>query len=229
MRIIMSNIIWDFSNKNVLVVGSSRGIGKGVVDEFNKSGANVIELESKYCDLRYKEEIDAFTENLPTIDILINVAAINHPRKIEDITWDEWTDVMDVNLRGIFYITQIVLMDMRDGGKIVNVSSIAGRHRSLTSGAHYTTSKAGLIGLTKQIAFQVGERNINVNAVCPSQTDTDMLRASMTKEKLRHLESTIPLGRISSVQEQVHPIMFLCSSEASYITGTTLDVNGGQL
>jgi len=225
----MNNIQWNFKDKNVLVVGSSRGIGRGVFNEFKKSGANVIGLESKHCDLRYKEEIDTFTANLPKIDILINVAAINHARKLEEITWDEWTDVMNVNLRGIFYITTDVLMDMPDYGKIVNVSSIAGRHRSLTSGAHYTTSKAGLIGLTKQIAVQVGKRNINVNAVCPSQTDTDMLRETMTEEKLKYLESTIPLGRIATVQEQVYPIMFLCSTEASYITGTTLDINGGQL
>tara|TARA_R100000315_G_C5223230_1_gene134769 strand:+ start:157 stop:834 length:678 start_codon:yes stop_codon:yes gene_type:complete len=225
----MSNIKWNFKDKNVLVVGSSRGIGKGVYDEFKRSGANVIGLESKYCDLRYKEEIDTFSANLPPIDIMINVAAINYARKLEEITWNEWTDVMNVNLRGIFYLTSDVLMDMPDGGKIVNISSIAGRHRSISSGAHYTTSKAGMIGLTKQIAVQVGRRNINVNCVCPSQTDTDMLRESMTKEKLEHLESTIPLGRISTVEEQVYPIMFLSSDEASYITGTTLDVNGGQL
>lgn len=225
----MSNIKWNFKNKNVLVVGSSRGIGKGVFDEFKKSGANVIGLESKHCDLRYKEEIDTFTGNLPKIDILINVAAINYARKLEEITWNEWTDVMNVNLRGIFYITTNVLMGMPDYGKIVNVSSIAGRHRSLTSGAHYTTSKAGIIGLTKQIAFQVGERNINVNAVCPSQTLTDMFRATLTSKEAKELESTIPLGRIATVKEQVYPIMFLCSNEASYITGTTLDVNGGQL
>lgn len=225
----MSNIKWNFEGKNVLVVGSSRGIGKGVYDEFKRSGANVIGLESKFCDLRYKEEIDTFSGNLPPIDIMINVAAINYARKLEEITWDEWTDVMNVNLRGIFYLTVDVLMDMPDGGKIVNISSIAGRHRSISSGAHYTTSKAGMIGLTKQMAVQVGERNINVNCVCPSQTDTDMLRESMTEEKLKHLESTIPLGRISTVEEQVYPIMFLSSDEASYITGTTFDVNGGQL
>ena len=83
--------------------------------------------------------------------------------------------------------------------------------------------------MTKQIAYEVGNRNINVNAVCPSQTLTDMFRATLTTKEARKLESTIPLGRIAIVEEQVNPIMFLCSDEASYITGTTLDVNGGQL
>ena len=126
-------------------------------------------------------------------------------------------------------MTKRVLEIMPDGGKIVNVSSIAGRHRSLVSGVHYTSSKAGIIGLTKQIAYEVGGRNINVNAVCPSQTLTDMLKQSMTEEQQKELSESIPLKRIATVEEQVNPIMFLCSEEASYITGTTLDVNGGQL
>ena len=118
---------------------------------------------------------------------------------------------------------------MKDGGKIVNVSSIAGRNRSIVSGAHYTSSKAAIIGLTRQLAFEFGERNINVNVVCPSQTLTDMLKDSMTDEQLKELAQNIPLKRIANVNEQVYPIMFLCSEEASYITGAVIDVNGGQL
>tara|TARA_A100001201_G_scaffold20338_2_gene22761 strand:+ start:249 stop:929 length:681 start_codon:yes stop_codon:yes gene_type:complete len=225
----MSNIEWDFRDKNVLVVGGSRGIGKGVVVGFTKSGANVIELDSSNCDLKYKEDIDTFVDRLSSVDILVNVAAINYTKKIEDITFQEWDEVLNINLRGIFYITKKVLEFMPDGGKIVNVSSIAGRHRSLVSGVHYTSSKAGMIGLTKQVAYEVGDRNINVNCVCPSQTLTDMLKQSMTEKQQKELSESIPLKRIAKVEEQVNPIMFLCSEEASYITGTTLDVNGGQL
>ena len=118
---------------------------------------------------------------------------------------------------------------MPDGGKIVNVSSIAGRHRSYTSGVHYTASKAGIIGLTKQVAFEVAGRGINVNAVCPSQTKTDMLLETMTEEEIKKLEQVIPMGRLAEIDEVVNPIVFLCSDGASYITGTTLDINGGQL
>jgi NAD(P)-dependent dehydrogenase (short-subunit alcohol dehydrogenase family) len=225
----MNNIEWDFRGKNVLVVGGSRGIGKGVVVGFTKSGANVIELDSSNCDLKYKEDIDTFVDRLSSVDILVNVAAINYTKKIEDITFQEWDEVLNINLRGIFYITKKVLEFMPDGGKIVNVSSIAGRHRSLVSGVHYTSSKAGMIGLTKQVAYEVGDRNINVNCVCPSQTLTDMLKQSMTEKQQKELSKSIPLKRIATVKEQVNPIMFLCSDEASYITGTTLDVNGGQL
>ena len=117
---------------------------------------------------------------------------------------------------------------MKNGGRIVNVSSIAGRNRSLVSGVHYTSSKAGIIGLTKQIAYEVGNKGINVNCVCPSQTLTDMLKQSMTKEQQKELSDNIPLKRIATVEEQVNPIMFLCSEESSYMTGSVLDINGGQ-
>ena len=225
----MNNITWDFNNKVVLVVGNTRGIGKSVFDKFNSAGADVFGINSSNCDISNKEEIDTYFEDLESVDILVNVAAINYTKKIENISFEEWDKVLNVNLRGYFYITKKVLEIMSDGGKIVNVSSIAGRHRSLVSGVHYTSSKAGIIGLTKQIAYEVGNRNINVNCVCPSQTLTDMLKKSMTREQQKELSESIPLKRIAKVEEQVNPIMFLCSEEASYITGTTLDVNGGQL
>ena len=225
----MNNIQWDFSDKVVLVVGDTRGIGKGVADKFKSAGADVFGINSSNCDISKKEEIDLYFEDLQSVDILVNVSGINYAKKIQDISFEEWDEVLNVNLRGYFYVTKKVLEIMSDGGKIVNVSSIAGRHRSLVSGVHYTSSKAGIIGLTKQIAYEVGSRNINVNAVCPSQTLTDMLKQSMTKEQQQELSDNIPLKRIATIEEQVNPIMFLCSAEASYITGTTLDVNGGQL
>ncbi len=118
---------------------------------------------------------------------------------------------------------------MDKGAKIVNVSSIAGRNRSIVSGVHYTSSKAGIIGLTRQLAFELGPKNINVNAVCPSQTITPMLKESMSIEQLKSLAKNIPLRRVADAKEQVYPIMFLCSEESSYMTGCIVDVNGGQL
>ena len=225
----MSNITWDFNGKVVLVVGDSRGIGYGVSNKFEESGANLYGISSLNCDISVKEDIDEYFDELESVDILVNVAGINYTKKIEEIDIDEWDKVLDTNLRSFFYITKKVLEIMPDGGKIVNVSSIAGRNRSVVSGVHYTSSKAGIIGLTKQVAYEVGKRNINVNIVCPSQTRTDMLENSMTKEELKNLGKSIPLGRIAEVQEVVSGILFLCSDESSYITGTTLDINGGQL
>ena len=117
---------------------------------------------------------------------------------------------------------------MKKGSKIVNVSSIAGRHRSLVSGVHYVSSKAGIIGLTKQLAYELGEKGINVNCVCPSQTLTDMLKESMSNSEQKNLASIIPLKRLNTIEEQVAPILFLSSVESSYMTGSILDINGGQ-
>ena len=225
----MSNITWDFDGKVVLIVGNSRGIGKSLSDKFIHGFADVFGINTSNCDISKKENIDKYFNDLESVDILVNVAGINYTKRIEEIDMDEWDEVLDTNLRSFFYIIKKDIEIMPDGGKIVNVSSIAGRNRSVVSGVHYTASKAGIIGLTKQIAHEVGKRNINVNAVCPSQTRTDMLEESMTEKELKELGKLIPLGRIAKVEEVVNSILFLCSDEASYITGTTLDINGGQL
>ena len=114
-------------------------------------------------------------------------------------------------------------------GKIVNISSIAGRHRSIVSGIHYVSTKAGLIGLTKQLAYELGIYNVNVNVVCPSQTMSDMLRESMSSDEIEALAENIPLRRIATIDEQVGPILFLCSDLSTYMTGAVVDVNGGQI
>ena len=239
----------SMKNKKVLIVGGSRGIGEGVVNKFASFGANVYYFSRQKkkkvdgennrninhikVDLHSEQSIQKGFQSYDTkensLDILVNVAGINYTKRIEEIDMDEWDEVLDTNLRSFFYIIKKVLEIMPDGGKIVNVSSIAGRNRSVVSGVHYTASKAGIIGLTKQIAHEVGKRNINVNAVCPSQTRTDMLEESMTEKELKELGKLIPLGRIATRQEVVNGILFLCSEESSYITGTTLDINGGQL
>ena len=228
-------------NKIVVVVGGSKGIGKGIVDTFNDLGAIVYSLSRDNCDITSKKDIDEFFDYLeqdedcdcddfsPKVDILINNAAINYCKPIEEISLNEWNGVIDTNLTSYFYIIKKCLPKMDRGSKIVNVSSIAGRSKSLVSGVHYTSSKAGLIGLTRQLAQELGPKGININCVCPSQTLTPMLERSMTNEQLSDLESNIPLRRVAQVSEVVKPILFLCSDDASYILGACLDVNGGQL
>ena len=138
---------------------------------------------------------------------------------------------MDINLRSFFVSCKesVRLMKRHNYGRIVNVSSIAGRSKSVVSGVHYTSSKYGIIGLTKQLASEVSKYNILVNCICPSQTMTEMLSESMTKESLDDLESRIPVRRVSSTIEQALPVLFLCSDAASYIAGAAIDINGGQL
>jgi len=242
-----SNIRFDYSDDLVLVIGGSRGIGRGVVDAFLKAGSRVLYAsrhpikspEFKFAthisvDLTKEAEIEkVFTvvDSYGIPDILVNSAAINFIKKIEDISIEEWNLVIQTNLSSAFYICKEVLVRMKKKkrGKIVNISSIAGRHRSLVSGVHYVSSKAGLIGLTKQLAFEAAEFNINVNAVCPSQTMTDMLQESMTEQEQQKLINNVPMKRLASIEDQVGVILFLCSGAASYISGTFIDVNGGQI
>ena len=216
-------------NKVVVVVGGSKGIGKGVVDAFTDLGAIVHSIHRDNCDITKPFEIDSYFDKLNKVDILINNAAVNYCKPIEDICLAEFKFVINTNLTSYFYIIKKCLPLMKEGSKIVNVSSIAGRSKSLVSGVHYTSSKAGIIGLTRQLSQELGPKGININCVCPSQTATPMLKQSMTTQQINDLESKIPLRRIAQVSEIVKPILFLCSEDASYIHGACLDINGGQL
>jgi NAD(P)-dependent dehydrogenase (short-subunit alcohol dehydrogenase family) len=238
------NIKFDYREKTVLVVGGSRGIGEQITKDFITTGAEVyymsrnknIDLEKSgakhiRCDLRDENKISESFDKIESIDFLINSAAINFCKSVEDIDVDEWDDVFSVNVRS-FYLTckfAIEKMKKRRFGRIVNISSIAGRNKSVVSGSHYTASKSAIIGLTRQLAHEVSRFGINVNVTCPSQTMTDMLKTSMTKNELDKLCESIPISRIASTKEQSYPVLFLCSDAASYITGCVLDVNGGQL
>lgn len=220
----------DFTNKVAVVVGSSKGIGLGVADKFQELGAKVIRVSrTEGIDISDKNSIDLFFKSLTHVDFLINVAGINFTKKIEDIEIDEWDSVLDTNLRSFYYIIKKSIPLMKSGGRIVNVSSIAGRSKSIVSGVHYTSSKAGIIGLTRQLAHELGPRGIHVNCTCPSQTLTPMLEQSMTKEQQEKLCENIPLRRLGTVNDQVGPIVFLCSELSSYLNGCIIDVNGGQL
>lgn len=240
------NLKFDFSGRTALVAGGSRGIGKGVVDALTAAGARAF-YASRHpmldepdgavhlpCDITDENQVTAMFRTLDEkggLDFMVNSAAINYAKKIEDVSYEEWRRVVNVNLDAAFLLCKhsLAMMKPRGFGRIVNVSSIAGRHRSVVSGVHYVSSKAGMIGLTRQLAFEAARFGITVNAVAPSQTMTDMLKESMTDEQVRNLEANIPLGRIAEVDEQVGPILFLLSDAAAYMTGTFLDVNGGQI
>ncbi len=224
----------------MVVVGGSRGIGKEICKQFVLAGATVYclsrtPLNTKgvthiVCDISIEKDIDKAIAQLESIDFLINVAGTNLCEPIENITTTEWDRLMNTNLKSFFLISKkvIPLMKEKNSGRIVNVSSIAGRHKSVVSGVHYTSSKYGIVGLTKQLAHEVSRYNILVNCVCPSQTRTEMLEASMTEEQLHNLEKQIPVRRIATTVEQSLPVLFLCSDGASYISGATIDINGGQ-
>tara|TARA_B100002019_G_scaffold288047_1_gene301053 strand:- start:668 stop:1405 length:738 start_codon:yes stop_codon:yes gene_type:complete len=232
---------YDFKNKVVLVLGGSRGIGLQVCKEFLKANAivycasrtnpNFQGINHIECDVGDELQLKSAFDQLKTgIDFLINVAGTNLCEPIENIDVLEWDRVLDTNLKSFFIASRLAVAIMRTSkfGRIVNVSSIAGRHKSAVSGVHYTASKAGIIGLTRQLSHEVAKYNILVNCVCPGQTRTEMLQKSMTTDQMKSLEENIPIGRIADAREQAMPILFLCSEDASYITGAVLDINGGQ-
>jgi len=230
-------------NKNVLIVGGSRGIGFGLVEKFTELGAKTFyfsrnkntELKSNHIKVDLHDEgsildgfkkLDSVTKSL---DILVNVAGINYCKKHNEISYREFNEVLQVNLFSFFLTCKESIKRMKNGSKIVNVSSIAGRNKSIVSGVHYTSSKAAIIGLTRQLAHEIGPNGININCICPSQTETDMLLESMSKKERDNLAKNIPLRRLATVDDIVKPILFLCSDESSYIHGSCIDVNGGQL
>ena len=237
----MSDITFNFLGKVVLVFGGSKGIGKEICRQFASAGAIVYNasrtsadlhlVRDLKCDLSNVEDIKFIFSKLDDVDFVINVAGTNLCEPIENIEIAEWDRLMDVNLKSFFVICKeaVNLMKQQKYGRIVNVSSIAGRNKSIVSGVHYTSSKYGIIGLTKQLANEVSKYNILVNCICPSQTMTEMLKESMTEEAVSELEQKIPIRRIATTTEQALPVLFLCSNAASYITGAAIDINGGQL
>ena len=236
------NLEFKFKNKSVVVVGGSKGIGERICQDFLNAEASVTYLSRNpseslsdahhiLCDIRDTTQISNAFSQIKNIDFLINVAAINFCKKINEISAYEWDEVMSVNLRSVFLTCKLAIEKMKKNnfGRIINVSSIAGRDKSIVSGVHYTSSKAGIIGFTKQLSYEVAKLGINVNVVCPSQTITDMLLKSMTVLERDALAKRIPVGRLATTKDQSLPILFLCSSAASYISGAAIDVNGGQL
>lgn len=238
------NVRFDFTGRTVLVAGGSRGIGKGVVQALASAGARVFYTSRNpgdedlggvvhfKADLADENDILSLFRRLDQeaeLDILVNSAAINFCKPNNEISANEWEQVLSVNLTGAFLLSREALKRMRPRrrGSIIHVSSVAGRHRSIVSGVHYVSSKAGLMGLTRQLAYEAAKDNVRVNAVCPSQTMTDMLRKSMDEKAVERLAQSIPMGRVADVKDQVGPILFLASDAAAYMTGTFLDVNGG--
>jgi NAD(P)-dependent dehydrogenase (short-subunit alcohol dehydrogenase family) len=235
-----------FKEKIVLIVGGSSGIGLEVARQFSYIGAKVFIASrslpaknsfSEYlcCDVREEKDVRNMIRTVinktGTVDVLINSMGVTGTEKVENISLSKWQDVIETNLTGTFLTCKEVIPIMKQNkyGKIVNIASLAGRFRSATSGAHYVASKAGLIGFTRQLAFEVIPFGINVNAVCPSQTTTPMLEKALNSENQERLKTQIPIGRFSTVGEQASPVLFLCSDDASYLSGAIIDVNGGQL
>jgi len=229
------SVQYNFKDKVAIVTGASSGIGKKTAEMFRQAGAKTISVSRENYDVSDEEQVkkmvDKTIDQFGTIDILVNCAAVNQSGKIGDLSLKDWEYVLKNNLTSQFLCCKYVapIMKKKQYGKIINISSIAGRFRSALSGIHYVTSKAAVIGFTRQLAYELSGYHINVNVVCPGQTDTPMLKASLKPGDEEKLRQIIPLGRVALPEEQANVILFLASDAAQYITGAIIDVNGGQL
>ena len=187
------------------------------------------------ADITSKADIEQMVQQ--TLDtfgglhILINNAGILYPTSVAEMPEDEWDRVIEVNLKGTFLCAQAVLPPMKEAGwgRIVNFSSTAGKNVSTVGGAHYTASKAGVLGFTRHLAKEVAPSGITVNAVCPGLIDTEMVRATIDDEKTKAYADSFPIQRLGLPTEVADLVAFLASDQAAYITGASLDINGGDL
>lgn len=175
--------------------------------------------------------ISSVARELGPPTVLVNAAGILYGTRFLDISDREWRLVLDVSLTGTFIVSQVCLPAMIEAGfgRIVNFSSTAGKTVSTLGGAHYTAAKAGVLGLTRALAKESAAFGVTVNAVCPGLIDTDMVRESCTSEELAAYASSFPVSRLGTPAEVAALVSFLCGSEAAYITGAAIDINGGDL
>jgi 3-oxoacyl-[acyl-carrier protein] reductase len=165
------------------------------------------------------------------VDVLVNNAALALPTRFADLTAEEWRAALEVNLTAPFLLIKAVLpaMKAQQYGRVVNVSSTAGRQVSTLGGAHYTASKTGLLGLTRAAAQELGKFGITVNAVCPGMIDTELTHENASQERLEQLARSFPVPRLGTSLEVADLICFAASEAAGYITGASFDINGGDL
>ncbi len=242
-------------SKVSIITGAATGIGRATAIIFGEEGSTVIAADIDFNGVKdtvkmineqgytalpmnmdlssinnIKDFVKKVLDKYKRIDILINNAGLFSTLPILEMTENEWDKVMDINLKGTFFLSKEVLpiMIRQKYGKIVNVSSLAAKRGGVTSGINYAASKAGVLSVTKCLAKYSAPYGINVNAVIPSFCDTPMFR-SLPEEKQDSAIKSIPLGRLARPDELGKAILFLASDDASYITGEILDVNGGVL
>ena len=242
----------QLDNLVALVTGASRGIGRAIALELARQGATVVGtatseagaqgigayfaeagLAGKGIVLNVTDAqgvaaaLDDILKQYGKLDILVNNAGITRDNLAMRMKDDEWDDVIDTNLKAIFRLSRAVIKPMMKArsGRIINVTSVVGSAGN-PGQANYAAAKAGVAGLSRSLAAEIGSRNITVNCVAPGFIDTDMTKA-LGDAQQESLKARIPLGRLGAPEDIANAVAFLASPQAGYITGTTLHVNGG--
>ena len=245
----------SLQGKVAIVTGAAQGMGAASARCLAEAGARVIVADLNLEKARAQadiitadggaaaaREVDVTDESCVAAmieftratygetQVLVNCAGILRRTRIEAMTKAEWDLVLDVNLNGTFLCCEAVLEPMRQSGygRIVNLASSAGRSVSTLGGVHYTASKAGVIGLTRALAKEVGPRGITVNAICPGLIDTEMVQDNCPPERVREYAASFPITRLGTPEEVAELVRFLVT-DGAYITGACLDINGGDL
>jgi acetoacetyl-CoA reductase len=236
----------------VVVTGASRGLGRAIaeevarggakvvvnysrsqepaeelVNEISESGGEAIAVQADVSDAEQAQKlIDQAIEEYGRIDVLVNNAGINIDRTLKKLSVDDWDKVIQVDLNSAFYTVHAVLPHMTEqgGGKIINMSSFVGEAGNIGQ-ANYSAAKAGLLGFTKTAAKELARNGITVNAICPGFIETDMV-ASIPEDARDKLLKTVPLGRFGQPEEIARAVCYLVE-DGDYITGQSLDINGG--
>ena len=248
----------NLNGKNVIITGAAGGLGGEIARAAAAAGAAVAIFDVKgvdeavanlkqsgfkavgvTVDVRDGKAVVAATDEvaraLGGVHILIAAAggSLGTPRDLDEISEEDLDFVLDVNIKGTFNCARAAISHMKQngGGSIVTFSSIGGRSASPVTGVPYAAAKAGLLGLTRRLAREVGNANIRVNAIAPGLFLTDRLQGmfdALPEAERKEVLDSIPLGRMPQLRECVEPVLFLASDESSYITGVVLDVNGGR-
>ena len=243
----------DLAGRVAIVTGAARGLGRAIAARLYERGASVavnvrdaarstevaqalgadaLAVPGDVTALEFPERVVRETlDRFGRVDILVNNAALAKSTRFPALSADEWRLAMEVNLTAPFLLTKAVFpaMSAQKYGRIINISSSAGRTVSTLGGAHYTASKAGLLGLTRATAKELGPFGITVNAVCPGMIDTELTHENAPDELLHRLAASYPIPRLGTALEVADLVCFLASEEAGYMTGTSLDITGGDL
>ena len=246
----------ELAGRAAIVTGAGRGMGRAVAERLAAAGASVVVNDIQEvaatrtadaldpsgeraigvaADVTVGADVDRLVEStlerFGRVDILVNNAGVLRPTAVIDIPEEEWDWVVAVNLKATFLCSQSVLHSMRASrwGRIINFSSTAGKNVSTVGGAHYTAAKAGILGFSRHLAMEEARFGITVNAVCPGLIDTEMVSETIDAEQARAYAESFPITRLGRPEEVAELVAFLASDRAAYITGASLDINGGDL